>query len=117
MRTTRYLTAAMLLIVVATAPLVRWPLSQPSAYANGLDIGGPIDTVRRIIGPLFGRSVAASNENEQKDRDDRRDRGNNGNSNDNDQGDQKGDYRPPPAPQAAPAPPPPSDGCLQNGQS
>lgn len=122
---TRYLMAAVLLTVLTAAPLVRWPLGQPAAYAEGMDVTGGASLVRRIVGPIFGRTVSASNENERKDREERRDRGNNdnhgGDNNNNSDDDDNEDWTPPPPPrqQAAPPPPPPDQvgNCLSAGGS
>jgi hypothetical protein len=124
----RYPLAAVLLLALTLAPLAGLPGFGRSAYAQTVHESGA--RVRSWWSGLY--TVAASNENEQKDREDRREHGNNANDNNSNGNDDDGDSNdnndccappppPPPAREAAPPPPPSSQNqasaCLNSGGS
>ena len=110
-----FLVASLLLVIVLFPPLMRWPVTQLSAYAEPRPGRGSLATDAGQLVTIDGYAVATSNENERRDQENRRGREDNQHSDNEDD-----DWTPPPPRVQQPAPPPPPSqvqACLQNGQS
>jgi hypothetical protein len=115
-----FLVVTLLLVIVFFPPLMRWPMTHLSAYAEAHPARGKSAAalLDRLPITIDGYAVATSNENERREREQQQGREDNQHEdNEND------DWTPPPPPrvQAQPASPPPPaaqvQACLQNGQS
>lgn len=117
----RYVMAAVLLLLLTLAPLTGWPGRELSAYAQSSEEQGPSSPrIRAHWWPLSLFTVAASNENEQKDREERQGREDNQSHDDNDDDCCAPPPPPPPPPQQQTPPPPPpnqASACLSSGGS